>query len=336
MKRGMGRVFLLLLLITTSVYGFGQNVDSLFTLYSQSKGAQRIKVANEIAQATYELECTDTLYVLSGKESPQHTDAIVYELLSSYETYALDDYRRGIASALKSAGFYMQIGDTVSSDIMYYNTANFYSRTGDYEHAIELLLRCYEIEKQMNNTVALSHTLNSMGVIYSQWGQSEIAIKYFLESLEYERPLNRPMQYATRLSSLAKEYLLLGQNREALTLIQEALAYDEKIARNEREERVAVHLNVLGDIYAAMDSLAQAEDCFRSSIEVFERNNRQQPHAEALLSLGRLHLRQHRLPEAIETLKSCAGINLRAAKSLKKSMPDFCYYMNVEVLLYRF
>ena len=162
--------------MTATVCVLGQNADSLFMRYSQSKGEPRIRIANEIAQAVFNLECTDTLFVLTGKDKPQHTDAVVYELISSYEIYTLDDYQRGIVSALKSAELYMLIGDTVSSDVMYYNAGCYYSRTGDYERAIELMLNCYEMEKKTNNTVALSHTLNSMGVIYSQWGQSEIAI----------------------------------------------------------------------------------------------------------------------------------------------------------------
>ena len=319
----MRRIFLILLVIP--VCCFGQDVDSLFTLYSQSKGEKRVKIANEMAEAAYNLECTDTLFVLSAKEDPLHTDAIVYELLSAYEIYTLDNYQRGIVSALKSAELYMQNSDTVSSDIMYYNAGCYYSRIGDYEHAIDLMHRCYEIEKQTNNTVALSHTLNSMGIIYSQWGKSEIAIKYFRESIDYERPLNRPMQYATRLSSLAKEYLSLERNKEALNLIKEALEYDKQITRKEKEERIAVHLTVLGDIYIAMDSLVQAENCFRAGIEVFEKNNRQQMLAISFLSLGRLYLKKNHFNEAAATLKRCSDICEK--HGFLKIQRDACHFL---------
>ena len=170
------------------------------------------------------------------------------------------------------------------------------------------MLKCYELESQMDDPQAMSATLNDLGVAYSAWGKSEVAIEYFRRAIEIERPLNRPLQYAGRLSQLAKENALLGNCDEALQLIREALLYDQKIERNERDERIAVHQRIMGDIYVKMDSLPQAEKCYQHAVAVFEKNNRQQPLAESLLSLGSLQLRQHRFTEAIETLKQCAAI----------------------------
>jgi tetratricopeptide (TPR) repeat protein len=136
-----------------------------------------------------------------------------------------------------------------------------------------------------------------------------MAMEFFRRSLEVERPLNRPMQYAGRLSMLAKENATLGNYREALQLIQEALVHDEKIERNEREERIAVHQQNMGEIYVKMDSLPQAEKCFRHAISVFEKNNRRQPLAESLLDFGHLQMRQRLFSEAIETLKHCITVS---------------------------
>ncbi|MCL1974244.1 MAG: tetratricopeptide repeat protein [Bacteroidetes bacterium] len=304
----MKRLWPVLLLMTIAVCGFGQNVDSLYHLWMEAKGDRRISLVNEIAQAAYKAECTDTLFRVTPNTEPVLMAAIVHELMASYADYVLSDLARAVRFALEAAKEYEEAGDLNAMDVNYSNAANAYFKMGDYEKAIELMLRCYELELRMDDAPAVSITLNDLGVVYSTWGKNEEAIAYFSRAEEIERPLNRPMQYAGRLSQLAKEYAVLGIYDEALRLISAALVYDEKIERNERDERIAVHRRIMGDIYEKMDSLPQAENCYQRAIPVFEQNNRQQPLAESLLSLGRLQLQQGRFAGAIETLHYCVAI----------------------------
>jgi len=304
----MKKLWLIFLLMIPSVCGFGQNVDSLYTLYLDAKGDRRMALVNEMAQAAYETECTDTLFRVDHSVKPELTAAIVSELMASYTAYMLNDLARAVKFSLDAAQLYEQIDDISAMDVNYSNAAVYYFRMGDYEKAIDLMLKCYELELQMNDPYAISSTLNDLGLAYSIWGKSEVAMKYFRHAAEIERPLNRPMQYAGRLSMLAKENATLGNYEEALQLIQEALVYAQKIERNEREERIAIHQRIMGDIYDKMDSLPQSQKCYEHAVSVFEKNNRQPQLAESLLGLGRLQQRQLRFSEAIETLKYCISI----------------------------
>jgi signal transduction histidine kinase/Flp pilus assembly protein TadD len=306
----MRKIFLItiLLLMTVARYSLGQNVDSLYNRFIETSGNRRVTLANEIAQVVHSLECTDTLFHFDNNNRPVLVTAAINELMSSYAVYILNDLTQAVNFSLEAAKLYEQAGDIRAMDLNYSNAAVFYFRKGDYENAIDLMLKCYELQKQLNDPKALSTTLHSLGVAYNNWGNHEMAIEYFRQAVEIERPLNSPMQYALRLSSLAREMSLLGNQTEALRLIKEALSYAEKIERNERIERIAVHQRVMGNIYVEMDSLSQAEECFKHAIAVFEQNNRQQMLAESLLDLGRLQIRQHRLAEAIETLKHCITI----------------------------
>jgi len=304
----MKKLLLIFLLVVVSTCGFGQNVDSLYTLYLDAKGERRVALVNEIAQVAYELECTDSLFHIDHHVKPELASAIVCELMSSYAAYMVNDLAGAIKFSLDAAQLYEQMGDISAMDVNYSNAATYYFRMGDYEKSIDLMLRCYELELRLNDTQAISTTLNNIGLAYSIWGKSEVAIKYFGHAAEIERPLNRPMQYAGRLSMLAKENATLGNFDEALQLIKEALVYAQKIERNEREERIAAHTRVMGDIYDKMDSLPQAQKCYEHAVSVFEKNNRQPQLAESLLGLGRLQLRQHRYAEGVETLKYCVSI----------------------------
>ena len=304
----MKRISLTLLVITLSVYVFGQNVDSLYNRFTEVSGNRRVAIANEIAQAVHSLECTDTLFHIDNNAKPELVSAIVNELMATYQEYIHNDYKKAIQFSFDAAKFYEQIGDIRAMNLNYSNTATRYFHLGDYEKAINLMVKCYELDKQLNDNEAMSSTLNNLALAYSNWGNNEMAIEYYRQSIEIERPLNRPMQYARRLSGLAMEMSLIGNHTEALQLIKESLVFAEKIERKEREERIAVHQRQMGDIYIAMDSLLQAEACYKLAISVFETNNRQQMLSETLLSLGRLQLRQKHFAKAIETLKYCVTI----------------------------
>jgi len=163
-------------------------------------------------------------------------------------------------------------------------------------------------EKSTGDNHGLSRTLNDLGVVYSQWQKRDIAIRYFEEALSIERPLNRPVNYANRLASLAKEYSFTDAGK-ALPLIREALEYDGKIENPEqKEDRMAVHQLIMGDVYYEMDSLKNAENCYQQSLDIFEKNGRIFNIANTLLALGRLQVKAEQYPAAVSTLKKCADI----------------------------
>ena len=321
----MKRFLQILLFINITVNGSGQNVDSLYHLYKEAGGNRRIAIVNEIAQTVFTLECTDSLFRIEQPAKQVLVDAIANELMSSYASYVLNDLTKAVRFALDAAKLYEQTNDIRAMDLNYSNAAVFYFQMGDYENSIDLMLKCYELEKQLNDPEALGATLNNLGTAYSNWGNHKMAIEYFRQAVEIELPLNRPMYYARRLSSLAKETSLLGDHSEALRLIKEALVHAERIERNERIERVAVHKRVMGNIYIEMDSLEQAEECFKHAVSVFEQNKRQQMLAESLFDLGRLQIRQHRRMEAIETLKRC--IDLCEINNLLRVQRDASHFL---------
>lgn len=305
----------LLLFISTSL--LSQNVDSLFSLYSESNGGKRIELANEIALAVYELDYVDSLFYIDNNLDAKHQKAIINELMGHYALHKHSDYNKSALLYLEAASLYEQVNNLLSTDIMHGDAAINYHYLGEYEKAVALLMKCYEYEKQTDDKEGLSITLNSLGVVHSQWKQNEAAIRFFREAIEIERPLGRPLYYANRLASLAKETLLLGDVEEALVLIQEALSIDEELDESIKGDRIAVHLNIKGDIYYAMDSLKQSENSFREGLQFFEAKGNQRMVIVSLLSLGRLYLKEQRYGEASETLNRC--VNLAEQYNIRKS-----------------
>ena len=309
MDRFVWLVMMFFALVQIPFQGIAQSVDSLYHRFQEVSGSRRIVLANEIAKAVYDLECTDSLALIDSDVESEYATAIVNELMSSYADFILNDLTKAISFALEAAKLYEQSDNMLAMDKNYSDAAIYYFRMGDYEKAIDLMLKCYELEKQLDDPYALSTTLNNLGIAYSNWGNRKEAIDYFQRAVEIERPLNRPLQYAGRLSSLAKETSLLGNHIEAIALIKEALEYDQKLEGVQREDRIAAHNIIMGDIFVEADSLPQAERCYQYAISIFEKLNRQQLLSSSLLGLGRLQLKQQRYVEAIETLKSCIDIS---------------------------
>ena len=285
-----------------------QNIDSLYTVFSNSKGEHLIRVANEIVTYCYENEYLDSLTTLKTSDGKAFVNAVVDEAMGNYFSYEKADYKKSIAFFKQALEHFEKNEEFTAVNTLNGNIGADYGRIGDYENAVTYILKCYEWEKSVNDKEGLSSTLSNLGVIYSQWGKREEAIRYFEAAAEVERSLNRPVKYANRLASLAKEYSF-ADPQKALPIIKEALQYDQQIdSPSLQEDRIAVHTIIMGDIYYEMDSLKQAEKYYRISLNIFQKNNRTYYVANTLLGLGLVQMKAKNYPEAIIVLKPCHEI----------------------------
>ena len=285
-----------------------QNIDSLYAVFSASRSETRISAANEIVKYGYENQYLDSLFTLKTTDEQAFVNALVHDVTGNYYSYEKADYRQSIALFKQAIDSYETIGDANAVYLLNHSIGADYVRLGDYENAVAYMMKCYEWEKSTDDSKGLSSTLNDLGVVYSQWQKRDMAVRYFEEAIAVERPLNRPMFYANRLASLAKEYSFTDAEK-ALPLIKEALECDEKIEhQGQKEDRMAVHQLIMGDVYYELDSLKNAENCYQKALGTFEKSGRIFNAANALLSLGRLQVKAGQYTEAVSTLKRCVDI----------------------------
>ena len=295
----------ILFLFAGAVSAHAQNIDSLYGVFSASRGSMRINAANEIMKYVYENEYFDNLISFKTSDEEAFVYASVYDAMGGYYMLEKNHFEKSIAFFKSALGYYEKIGNADFVNAVHGNIGYSYARIGDYENAVAYKMKCYEWETSMGDLEGLSSTLNDLGVIYSQWQQPEMAIRFFQEAQRVERPLNRPLNYANRLAALAKEYMNVDVN-QSLPLIKEALVYDRNVEWGLKEERIAIHTASMGDIYAALDSLENAKNCYLQSLGFFEKNGRSHYVANTLLSLGMLQLKTKQYTDAIATLKQCA------------------------------
>ena len=299
----MKKIFITLIFVFITSFVYTQNIDSLYTVFSDSKGETRISAANEIVKYAFENEFIDSLITLKTTDDEAFVDVTVHDAMGSYLMLEKGDYSESNDFYKLTLPYYEKIGNAELINLMNSTIGKNYFQMGDYQNAVEHKMKCFEWETSTGNNIGMSTTLNDLGVIYSQWQKHEMAIRYFEEAERVERPLNRPLQYANRLSSLAKEYMKFDISK-SLPLIKEALQYDEKIEIQAlKEDRIAVHNSIMGEIYAVLDSITQAVDCYQKALVFFEEKGQPYYMANLLLNLGMLKFKSEQYIEAVTLLK---------------------------------
>ena len=199
-----------------------QNIDSLYAVFSASRGAIRIGAANEIVKYGYENDYLDSLVILKTTDEQALVDAIVYDAMGAYLMFEKNDFRKSIDFLVMALENFEKTGNALHVDLLNNVIGTCYVRIGDYENAVAYLMKCYEWEKNAGDIEGLSSTLNDLGVAYSHWQKKDMAIRFLEEAAKVEFLLNRPMYYANRLASLAREYSTIDAPK-ALQQIKEAL-----------------------------------------------------------------------------------------------------------------
>ena len=302
------KAFFTFALAFVSSFTYSQDLDSLYTVFSTSKGETRISVANEILKIAYEKDCLDSLIILKISDDEAYVDVNIHDAMGSYLCFEKGDYAESNDFYMLALEYHEKNGNEYTANLLHNNIGGNYFYMGDYEKAVEHKMICYEWKIVAGDNIGLSTTLNDLGVIYSQWQKHEMAIRYFEEAAKVERPLNRPLHYANRLSSLAKEYIFIDISK-SLPLIKEVLQYDEEIeTQTEKENRIATHQIIMGDIYIKMDSIAQATDCYQKAFGFFEEKGQPYYMATLLMKLGNLKDVSEQYAEAIAFYKRCEEI----------------------------
>ena len=300
--------YLIISLILAPSFAYSQNIDSLYAVFSASRGAIRIGTANEIVKYAFENDYIDSLITLKIGDDEAYINYVIHETMGNYLSFEKGNYSKSNDFYMLALEYYEKTGNEYMTNLLHNNIGGNYFYMGDYENAVAHKMICYEWKIIAGDNVGLSTTLNDLGVIYSQWQKHDMAIRYFEEAEKVERPLNRPLHYANRLSSLAKEYIFIDISK-SLPLIKEALQYDENIEiQVEKENRIATHQIIMGDIYFEMDSIGRAADCYQKAFDYFEEKGQPYYMATLLIKLGNLKNKSEQYAQAIALYKQCEEI----------------------------
>ena len=145
-----------------------QHVDSLYAIFSASRGQTRISAANEIIQHVYENEYFFPLITLKTDDEETLINATVFDAIGGYFEYEKGNYKKSIEFYKLALDNYEKMGNVEVVNLQNSQIGANYARTSDYENAVAYMMKCYEWGKRTGDDEGLSNTLNNLGVVYSQ------------------------------------------------------------------------------------------------------------------------------------------------------------------------
>lgn len=268
-----------------------QPVDSLLTAFQQTKGKNRIQIANQLA--THYQELSDTLFVFNDKTPDDELEFLIMywggEYANEEGNYQLS--KDLVEQAIPLCRNEEDLGNCYSL------ASAVYTRLGDFPTALKYDELCLELDRKSGIPENLSSSLNNIAALYVTANQPEKAVQYIQEAIQVERPLNRPSVLAIRLGMASEILINLGRGTEALAMAEEAVQLEQA---HGKAAKVPVRLSQLAAVYMKLDRLQEAYDTYLKAKDGLEKEGNLNSLSITLCQLGVVCSRQNKWDEACD------------------------------------
>lgn len=172
------------------------------------------------------------------------------------------DAKRDRAEALEELLQGVKDPKTPRAIEMRHNLGLLYSNLGEFQKALELLGKVFEISREVGNVGEEGNVLNDIGNIYLRLGDFRKAIDCYVQALDISRRLGDQNKQAVRLGNLGIAYARLGNIDNAISYYQEAIQLSEEngnlAAKRDGLGNLANLYTYLGQFTAAIELYEQA------------------------------------------------------------------------------
>lgn len=280
-----------------------QNIDSLYTIYSETKGAEQIRLANEICALAFRREIVNEEWMFSQSDKTGQIRARVLYCMSSFaaakgyypkaityigEGLSIDeqlndkpmvaaDYRKlatiydrlnqvdkVISCFDKSIDISSSIGDKKNEAETLYQLGMFYLRKNRHEAGIQMIEKVLSIARQIDNRKLIANSLGSIGEYHLQYGDADKAIEAVSQSLEVCREIGTPQYLEAGLCRLGMAQMKTGEYGKAEVNLFEALEISRQL---EDKYQTAFDLMVLGDLKREQKLYREASVYYEQSVD---------------------------------------------------------------------
>ncbi len=158
--------------------------------------------------------------------------------------------------------------DIVSNEALSLNgLAQVYAYLGNYDQAISLYKKAWEIYREIKAPIGEGVVLNNIGNVHVSSGQYSQAIATYQQALDIHRTIGDRAGEANTLNNIGSAYKRLKQTQNAVELYGKALAIYRQVGNRAGE---ATALSNLGQVYAQQRQYAEAERRLREAVQVFD------------------------------------------------------------------
>ena len=185
---------------------------------------------------------------------------------------------------LKTAMEYYQQSLSIAKDVgnkelqgyAYDRLGGLYSDLGHFCKAMEYHQQSLSIAKDVGDKKAEGHAYRSIGLVCSALGDLNTAMQYYQKSLSIAKEVGDYFCQGTLYCNLAEVYLHLSDLETAIEHCQKFLRISEDTGNKQCQGMAYFNL---GLSYLGLDDLRKAEDCFKSSVEMYD-NTRNLLHSQ--------------------------------------------------------
>ena len=184
---------------------------------------------------------------------------IVYHHLGDLKK-AEEYYQQGLSIA-KDAG------DHVEQARAYGHLGNIHCAVGNFKTAMEYCQQSLSIAKYAGDKRMQGHAYGNLALIHFRLGGLEKAIEHHQQSLSIAKDVGDKGHQARECCNLGDVYSRQGDFNTALEYYQQFLSISKDSGDKNRQ---ALAYQNLGDLYIYIGDLSKAEDCLKSSVDLYD------------------------------------------------------------------
>ena len=175
-------------------------------------------------------------------------------------TTAMEYYQQSLSIA-KDVGYKADQGRAYS------DLGSVYRSLGKWRTAITYYQQCLSIAKDVGDKIEQGSAYGSLGSVYYCLGDLKKAMEYNQQCLSIAQDVGNKVMQARAYCNLSDSYHRKGELTTALEYYQQFLSLSKDTGSKDRQGLAYFNLGLL---YHDLEDLSKAEDCLKSSVDVYD------------------------------------------------------------------
>lgn len=305
-SKGVRIIIGLLLSFSFSSITLGQNIDSLFTRFTNSEGKVRLLIANKLVDEIHQLGHIDQINPLTEKDNPVFIEAIIFGAVALYHSDR-GNYADAIICNETSLNLYRQMNDSTRIVHKLQNLYVNYAAIAHFDKALDCLKESLEIATAINDRAMVANTLLCMGSLHAHNQNNELAAECIEKGLVINRELENTRMILWSLNALCNLYIDMDLIDEAQNHIEEAYLLSEQV------DRISLKIDcwiAMALIHKKKKEWDKAIEYLKSALTESEKNEFSEYISLSLLHMGDAYLESGKnRAKAEEYLLRCVSEN---------------------------
>ena len=215
-------IFIILLSLSFVSPTYSRDVDSLYTLFSEAKSIEKIRLANEICAYAYEREVVKEEWIFTSDSKDSFVHSQVLFCMSGFKA-ANADYGKATEYAEEGLAIDLSGNDLAMVSRDYLHLATIYDRLNLFDKALSCFEKSLEVARQMGDKEREARTLLNMGIFNLRKNRNSVGVQFVEEALKIAVQKDLKKILATGYGTIGEYYLKHENTDKAMDAISKSL-----------------------------------------------------------------------------------------------------------------